>query len=205
MSNLVLPNIKGKGFDIIRTVIWNNTIQQTVSGKEVRVNNGWTYPKYQWDVTYNFLRSDNDNNEFQTLLSFYNTMRGNYDSFLYNDSDDNNVINQNIGSGNGVTTSFQLVKSFGSFVEPIYAPNNVTNVYVNGVIISNIYWTISNWGSSDAGLLKFVNSYVPANNSSITVDFSYYFPCRFSDDKVSFNNFMSQLWDCKKLSFVSIK
>src|SRR5437667_11316720 len=119
MSTSVLPTLKGKGYEVVRTPIWSTSIQQFISGKELRINNGWTYPIYQWDIPYNFLRSDATNSELQSLLGFYNARNGSYDSFLYADSDDNSVTSQNIGTGNGSTLTFQLVRTFGAFVEPI--------------------------------------------------------------------------------------
>ncbi len=60
------------------------------------------------------------------------------DTFLYTDATDNTVIAQSIGTGNGSTTTFQLVRSFGGFVEPILAPNAVTTVYDNGTPVAAI-------------------------------------------------------------------
>ncbi len=39
----------------------------------------------------------------------------------------------------------------------------------------------------------------------ITVDFTYYFRCRFVDDSYSFENFMFQLWQLKKLTFITVR
>lgn len=205
MSTSVFPTLKGKGFDIVRTPIWGNSVEQFVSGKEIRINNGWTYPRYQWDLLFNFLRSDSTNLEFQTLLGFYNTMNGAYDSFLYSDTDDNSVTGQGLGTGNGSKLTFQLVRTFGNYTEPVLAPNTVSAVYVDGSSISNSYWSVSNWGTSTPGLITFAGGHAPTSGKAVTADFTYYFPCRFNDDKVAFNNFMNMLWACQKISFISIK
>lgn len=204
MSTEVFPTLKGLGYDLTRSTIWGNSTQQFVSGKEIRINNGWTYPRYKWDLTFNFLRSDAVNLELQTLFGFYNARNGIYDSFLYADATDNSVTLQNIGTGNGSTLIYQLVRSFGSYVEPVFAPNVVSTVYVDGVDQVG-HWSVSNWGSSTPGLITFAGGHAPANGKAITVTFSYYFPCRFNDDTVAFTNFMSQLYSCNKLSFMSIK
>lgn len=204
MSTAVLPTLKGKTFDVVRIPMWNTKTSQFLSGKEIRINNGWTYPRYQWDVKYEFLRSDTTNAELQSLLGFYNARNGSYDSFLYADSDDNAVTSQLIATGNGALTSFQLVKSFGGFVEPVFAPNVVTSVFVGGVDKVG-FWSVSSWGSATPGILTFTGGFIPSGGQSIVATFSYYYPCRFVDDKISLSNFMYQLWDCRKLSFISIK
>lgn len=204
MSTQLFPTLKGLGFDIVRTAIWGNTVEQFISGKELRINNGWTYPRYQWDLTFNFLRSASAYTEFQQLIGFYNARNGGYDSFLYQDTDDNAVAAQSIGTGNGSILTFQLLRTFGGFSEPVFAPNIVSKVYVDGVDQAG-NWSVSNWGTSTPGLITFAGGHAPANGKAVTADFTYYFPCRFADDKVAFNNFMHQLFNCQKLSFLSIK
>ena len=39
----------------------------------------------------------------------------------------------------------------------------------------------------------------------ISADFTYYFRCRFVDDKYDFENFMFRLWELKKLAFISVR
>jgi uncharacterized protein (TIGR02217 family) len=183
--------------------MWDTSIEQNVTGKEVRIAYE-TYPRYQWDVIYSLLRSDSTNHELQTLLGFYNSRNARFDSFLYTDSDDYSVTLQPIGIGDGSTRTFQLVSTFGGFTQPVLAPNTVSAVYVDGVNQVG-FWSVSNWGSTTPGVLTFSSGHAPANGKAITATFTYYFPVRFVDDKLSFNNFMNQLWECKKLSFISIK
>jgi uncharacterized protein (TIGR02217 family) len=203
MSSQVFPTLKGLGFDVVRTAIWSNAIQTNVSGKETRIGY-WTYPRYQWDLMFDFLRSDTTNAELQSLLGFFNSRNGSFDSFLYTDSADNSVTTQNIGTGDGTTRTFQLARTFGGFAEPILAPNTVSNVYVDGVDQAG-FWTVSNWGSSTPGIITFSVGHAPANTKAVTATFSYYWPVRFLNDTTSFANFMYQLWNNKKVSFISLK
>src|SRR6266403_4136453 len=204
MSTQVLPSLPGLTYDVVRTPMWGNTVEQFVSGKELRINNGWTYPRYQWDLLFTLLRSNATNHELQTLMGFYNARNGSYDSFLYTDPDDSSVIGQSIATGDGATLTFQLVRTFGGYVEPVFAPNTVTTVYVDGIDQVG-HWSVSNWGSSTPGILTFAGGYAPTSGKAITADFTYYFPVRFKDDNVPFNNFMKQLWECQKISLMSIK
>lgn len=200
MSTQTLPSLAGLGFDVVRTPVWDTVVQANISGKEVRMAQQ-TYPRWKWELKYNILRSDATNHELQTLAGFFNARQGMFDTFLYTDADDYTVTGQGIGTGDGTTTTFQLVRSFGGFVEPILAPNTVSHVYDNGVDSGG--WTVSNWGSSTPGLVTY--SVAPANGHAITADFTYYWPVRMSADSVSFNMFLTQFYAAQKFGFISVK
>jgi uncharacterized protein (TIGR02217 family) len=205
MSTQVFPTLTGLGFDVVRTPRWNNTTQRAVSGKTVRVAY-WSYPIWTWELKFEFLRGDTTNREFQNLASLFNTVRGSYDSFLYTDADDKSVTNQAIGAGAGATYSFQLIRTMigvdFTFSEPIYAPNVVSAVYVNSVLKTVVTdYSVSGWGSATPGVVTFV---VPPSGT-VTVDMTYYWPCHFLDDAMTFTKFMNQLWRGDKVKFESIR
>ena len=56
---------------------------------------------------------------------------------------------------------------------------------------------------SATGLVTFETA--PNSGLSITADFTYYFRCRFTEDKYDFENFMFRLWQLKKLTFISVR
>lgn len=201
MSTNVLPTLAGLGFDVVRTPVWDTSIQTATSGKETRIARQ-TYPRWRWELSYNVLRSGAAYTELQQLAGFFNARQGMFDTFLYRDADDNAVTGQSIGQGTGSATQFQLYRSFGGFLEPVFAADAVSAVYVNGVMqVSG--WTVSGWASATPGIVTF--SSAPANGAAVTADFTYYFPCRMSEDSVSFTLFISQHYKAKKFSFVSVK
>jgi hypothetical protein len=87
----------------------------------------------------------------------------------------------------------------GGFFEPIVAPNVVHAIYLNGLIQDPATYNID----PRAGLITF--STPPGAGLMISADFSYYFRCRFVDDHYDFENFMYQLWQLKKLTFISVR
>jgi hypothetical protein len=107
------------------------------------------------------------------------------------------------GSGSGATvnlgwnTTTQLVRTLGGFTEQILAPNALTSIYYNGV-------RQSGWSVSPLGVVTLP---APFNSPQpvIQADFSYYFRCRFIDDRQDFENFMYRLWQVKKLTFISVR
>lgn len=201
MSNAVFPALAGLGWTVKRSPLWKTRVQESISGKEVRIAD-WSFPRWQWQLSYDFLRGDPINAEFQALAGFFNQRLGMFDSFLYQDADDNSVTAQQVGVGDGTTTSFQMVRSLGSFVEPILAPIPPSAaIFVNGVLSSTA--NVFPWGSSQPGVLTFASA--PAAGAAITATFSYYFPCRFLEDSMDFEKFMNQLWQGKKVGFISLK
>lgn len=200
MSTQVLPTLPGVAWPVDRAPAWDTTVQINVSGKETRIANQ-TYPRWTWELNYDILRSATAYTEFQQLVGFFNSRQGQFDSFLYIDADDNAVTAQTIGTGDGATKTFQLVRAFGGFVEPVLAPHTVSHVYDNGVDGGG--WSVSNWGTSTPGIITYVSA--PANGHAITADFSYYWPVRMNMDSTAFSLFMSQMYAVKKLSFISVK
>lgn len=196
----VFPALKGLGFDVVRTPMWNTTLQTSVSGKEVAVGN-WSYPRWQWQLTYNFLRSDVVFAEFQALIGFFNARRGMLAPFLYQDADDSAVVGQSLGAGDGATKAFQLVRSFGGFIEPVLAPNAVSAVYVNGVAQAG--YTVTAYDSGTPGQVTLTSA--PAAGAAVTADFSFYFPCRFAIDTLDFTMFCRALYKTDGVKFISLK
>ena len=88
----------------------------------------------------------------------------------------------------------------GGFFEPIVAPKVVRAVHLERDHRRIRRLTVS---TSITGLLNFGTA--PESELIITADFSYYFRCRFTDDRYDFENFMHRLWQLKKLTFISVR
>jgi uncharacterized protein (TIGR02217 family) len=198
MSNAVYPTLVGLVFGNKRTPVWSTTIHTAQSGKELRAA-AWSYPVYDYELIYEVLRSDPAIAELQTLIGFYNARQGSFDSFLYSDPSDNSVTGQVIGTGNGVTTAFQLLRAYGGYVEPVTAVNGAPVVRVAGVVkAAGADYTV---GST--GILTFTAP--PASSAVITADFSFYFRCRFVEDSLEFTQTMSGIWEAASVKFRTIK
>ena len=203
MSSLVLPTVPGIAWPVTRSLVTDSTIQQSISGMETRINN-WSLPRWKWSLSYSILRSAAAFAEYQQLVGFINARYGQFDSFLYKDSDDNFVSGQQIGVGDGVTTVFQLVRSLGGFIEPVKAPNAAAGVslFLNGS--STSAYALSVWGSpAGGGLVTFTTP--PAAGVVITANINYYWPCRFDMDSFEFSQFMTGFYEMKKLQLISLK
>lgn len=195
MSNLVYPVLPGLMFGATRTPIWSSIVKTSVNGREFRSAN-FQIPRYRYTLQYEFLRSAAAWAELQTLFGFYNQLLGGWDTFLFSDPDDNAVTAQAFGVGDGSTLTFQLVRSLGGFVEPVYALNGTPTIYVNGTPTTPA-------SISATGLVTF--SAAPAAAAAITWTGSFYWRCRFADDSLEFEKFMAQLWAAKKVVLMTCK
>lgn len=122
-----------------------------------------------------------------------------------------NVHTSTSGSGSGAllnlswTTATQLVRTLGDpsipgggFTEPMVAPNVVSSLTYNGV--TQIGYSVNPANGIVTLPLPFSST-----QPVIQATFSYYFRCRFIDDSYQFSNFMFQLWELKKLTFISVR
>jgi len=198
MTEPVFPTLAGLGWSVKRAPVWKTRTQQAISGKETRLAD-WSYPAWRWELTFDFLRADPVAAEFQALAGFFNARQGAFGTFLYIDADDNAVTGQAIGTGDGATASFQLVRAFGGFIEPVLAPNVVSAVTLAGVAQAPSAYSVD----STTGLLTF--TVAPVSGAAVAADFTYWFRCRFAEDTLDFEKFMATLYRAQKLAFVSLK
>jgi uncharacterized protein (TIGR02217 family) len=202
----VFPSLPGLAWSVTKTPTFQTRIQRAVSGRELRALD-YPYPLWQFTLVFDLLR-DNPAagyDELRTLMGFFMLCQGAYGTFLFEDPSDHQVIGQQIGIGNANTTVFQLQRAMGAFLpgggflEPVLAPNVVSAVYFDGVTQSPGAYSVD----PNTGLVTF--STPPGTGLIITADYSYYFRCRFTDDSYAFENFMFQLWQLKKLTFISVR
>lgn len=195
MSNTVFPELPGLKWDVAKTPKWSTGVHEMTSGKERRTSY-WTYPKWEFHLSYELLRDD-ATNELKQIMGLFLQMRGRWDTFLYRDPSDYTVTGQTLGTGNGTIKTFQLVRTLGGFVEPMKAISGTPTIKINGVTQA------SGWTMNSTGLITFTAT--PANGAAVTADFSYYFRCRFTRDEAEFNQFMKDLWELKKCEFITEK
>ncbi|MBV8187252.1 MAG: DUF2460 domain-containing protein [Alphaproteobacteria bacterium] len=203
---LIFPTLPGLAWSVTKSPTFQTRIQRAVSGRESRALD-YPYPLWQFALVYDFLR-DNPAagyDELRTLLGFFMLCQGGFGTFLFQDPSDCQVAGQQIGIGDASTPAFQLQRAMGTslpgggFSEPIVAPNAVRAIYFNGITQDPTTYSVD----PTTGLVTFETP--PTSRLIITADFTYYFRCRFIDDKYDFENFMYRLWQVKKLTFISVR
>ncbi len=197
-----LPSLPGLSWSRHKKPGFSTRVAPHVSGREVRVAL-MNYPLYEFEAVYNGLTSSTATfaglgaSSLQSLMGFFLQLQGQFRTFLYVDPDDAAVTGQAFATGDGTTTAFTVERSLGGFFEPVGWVTTLSNVYLNGVAQSTGFTlTLPN-------TLTFTTA--PASGVTISADFSYAFNCRFLDDQMDFEEFMSNLWRLDSLKFRSVK
>lgn len=193
-----MPAMVGLTFPVKRTPTWSTSKNDALSGKRTRYPL-WTYPIWQWEISFDILRSDAVNLELQTLMGFINSVNGAAQLWQYDDPTDDAVTLQSFGQGDGTSTAFQLVRALGGFAEPVFLVNGAPSIFVGGVLMT----VVTDYTISAYGVVTF--TVPPANGATLQWTGNFYWGCRFDDDAASFSQFMSTFWDLKSLKFSSEK
>lgn len=197
MGNLLFPALPGLEWNRQRTAIWSNGKRPTVSGRLFTVAN-YSYPRYKYHLSYSVLRQSAALNELQQIVGLFNQCMGDFDSFLWTDPDDCTATSQVFGVGDGANRQFQLVRTWGGFVEPVFDINGSPAVWVDGVQLAAGSFTVS-----ATGVLTLAQAPVPG--ALLTWSGSFYRRVHFSQGTMETNKFMQNLWDLKKVEFESWK
>jgi uncharacterized protein (TIGR02217 family) len=167
--------------------------QQAASGVSVR-NALMQYPIWEFEATFEFLRSD-VNAEYQALLGFYLSRQGGFDTFLFKDADDYLVTGGTLGTADGVTTQFDFKRTIGGFAEKVGQVDNgaTINVYDNGVLkTAGVHYNVVL-----PNHVVFVTA--PVAGHVITADFQFFFNCRFQEDTADFQKFADNFWELQTI------
>ena len=195
----LFPLLPGQGFFVSKGPKWSTGVQTAVSGKE-RTLAYWTYPRWAFKVAYEVIRNKPSLQELQPLWAFFNLHQGRYAVWQFFDPTDNAVTGQPFGTGDGVTTEFQLVRAMyyegRGWQEPVRSTVGTPVISVNGT--PTTAFTLG-----DDGLIT-MNS-APANDAVLTWSGQFYFVCRFDQDDLTPAQAFNSLWSLDGLEFVSKK
>lgn len=212
MTN-VFPSLPGLAWSVFKSPQFKTRIQKSVSNRELRLT-FQPMPTWEFKLKFSFLRDKNDTrqpnwgtslNELRTLMGFFLQQQGSLTPFLLDDPTDDSATDQALENtttggttGDGTTTTFQLIRTMNGFNEPIIAPNELYDVYLNGVLQSPSSYSLN----SGNGILTFNTA--PGAGVNVTATFTYYFLVRFGEDTSAFENFLYQLWSANEIKLQSI-
>lgn len=193
MSNALYPTLAGLTWNNKKTPEFNTIVQRSVDLTELRGSFTAT-PVYNCTLTYDLLRDDSTWNELSSLFGFFMARQGKFDSWLFLDGDDSAATLEDFGTGDGVTTAFQLTRTLGAFTEEVCNIGLAPAIYMNSVLQS------SNYSVGSTGLVTFTPA--PGVNVPLTWSGTYYMRCRFKEDTTEFAQFMARLWEAKQVEFI---
>lgn len=195
MSNAIFPTLPGIAFRK-RAVRWSTAVRESASGREYRASLGYTFPRYRYSVPMEFLRLAPDN-ELATLTGFFNARGGRREDFLYTDPQANTIATpQVIGTGDGVTTRFLLLHTYGGFVEPVGRHNATPTIRVAGAAAGA-------HSLDDHGQVTFATA--PAAGAVIDWTGTFFHRVRFDSDAVTFDELWAGAWSADSLDLLTVK
>lgn len=198
MSTAVFPTFVGLKWGMKKTPVWSTQVQKMASQRELRAS-FVSYPLYKISLSYEVLRAAAAYTEIQQLIGFFNARSGSFDTFYYQDPDDNAATDVSIGPAASGQLAYTALKSYGGFIEPIGAFNgNPTNVKVNGVTKAlGVDYTVS------GNTITFLSQ--PTVGHSITWSGSFYYNVRFLKDDEEFEQFLKDLWSAQRIELITVK
>lgn len=147
------------------------------SGKERR-NADWSKARGKWDIGYG-IQSRADMEE---VISFFYQRLGSAHGFRFKDWLDFSGTQETLGIGNGVTTAFQVIKTYGTTYAYIREINllvsGTLSVYKDGVLVDPV-----NYSVSASGLITFLVA--PGNTVEVTATFEFDIRARFDTDDLT--------------------
>ena len=158
------------------------------SGAEER-NARWAHSRRRYDAGYGVKTFD----ALSAVLAFFEERRGRLYGFRWRDRLDNSSAapdaavaptDQAIGTGDGVTASFQLSKTYGSLYSPYQRPiakpvAGSVRVAIDGTEVSEgTDFTVD----ATTGLVTFLAGHIPAAGAAVTAGFLFDVPVRFDTD-----------------------
>ncbi len=123
------PLLAGQDISFTKKPTFSTIVAPHVSGREVR-DALYQNPIWQFEASFNALNSSPGDiygggvgaQSLQAIMGLFLQCQGQYGTFLFYDPTDYAVAAQGFGMGDGATTTFQLLRSLGSFAESVSQP-----------------------------------------------------------------------------------
>lgn len=206
----LFPELPGLTYSVVKRPKFFTGIGTSASGREVRVGYAAT-PLWEWDLTFEYLPDKPTDaaatpSDLRQLIGFYLKQNGALYGFNFRDPDDNTVTGEQIGVGDGISTNFYLVRTFGgtagSGVEPIGGldQSQPFHVYCNGALQDPSAYDVVTT-QPVAQIVRFHAP--PAPGIVITADLSFFYFVRFKDDHYDFEKFLDRLWSQRQITLMS--
>ncbi|HEX4079590.1 MAG TPA: DUF2460 domain-containing protein [Rhizomicrobium sp.] len=209
-------DLPGLAYSQIRRPKHNVSVQAHQSGGEVRMSY-WAEPLWEWDLTYEVLRSGFRNGrsytELQQIEGLLHVTNGGNTGFQFHDDDDYQRFQTDLGATDGTTTAFDLVMYQGA--NPYIAgPYHIGfldttqpfNLYVDGSLV-DISDPTYGYSLATGTPMKqqLVFNAAPPSGHALTADFQFLYYARFQADSLDLEKFMHQLWGLKKVTLTSLR
>ena len=191
------------GRDAMVTAEFSTNVVTTMSGHERR-NSSWSDARLRYDVGPGV----RDENELGVLLNFFRARRGPATGFRFGDPFDFSsndmtgaptMVDEILGVGDGLRTSFALVKNYGDNEQA----RRVTRPTAGTVAVALDGVAAAGWSLTDYGVVVFETA--PAAGAAITAGFQFDVPVRFADDRIEVSRATFGAGDMPSVPLIEIR
>jgi len=172
-----------------------STTVNVADGGAVAANQNWSYPLYMGNISYGIQTKES----LHEVLDFFWARRGRLYGFLFRDWSDYEMVNEPLGTGDGVIQNFQCIRKYNDTIRPFTRPlkypiESTMTVYKNGVAVS-----ASTWSLLSTGEVRFNTA--PALGEVITASGEFNIACRFTQDMLEIQ---MDLWNVGGIPSIGI-
>jgi hypothetical protein len=174
-------------------------VAQRASGRSSR-RASFAAPLFDFELSFDLLHSDALDHEMQQIAGFFEHMKGASTPFWFAPPRLSAVSGQILGEGDGSTTAFPLALTVASTLTPVAGCSSIGAVYADGAALPSSGWTLSN---AYPAAIVFVTA--PAAGATIAADFTALWLCRFADDDLDFEEFMTMLFKLGMVRLTAVR
>lgn len=163
------------------------------SGIEQR-HQAWSRHRLRYDVSYGI----RDKSDMDTVRAFFYNMKGKATGFRFKDWGDYELVDENIGTGDGSETVFNITKTYTSgsetYVRRIFKP------IASGLVVkvAGVTQTLTTDYTVNAttGVITFTAGGTPGMGEAVTVTCEFDVPVRFDTDRLSASHdgYLTESW-----------
>jgi uncharacterized protein (TIGR02217 family) len=160
----------------------------------------------EWSIArarYNVAKGITDKTDMDEVRAFFYSVRGRASGFRFKDWGDYALFTENIGTGDGSTLIFPIIKTYAvgslDYVRRIYKPLATGSdslsfrVYVDATLKTlTTHYTLN----TETGVITFTGGNAPAATKDVTVTGEFDVPVRFDTDQMdaAHDGFLTETW-----------
>lgn len=171
-------------YGVVGGPLYSTSVQRTASGHERR-NRNWRNSLHRWDLAHAFRQFSPAavERDIAVLVAFFHARQGRTFAFRFKDWVDFQAEDQSLGTGDGATTVFQLVKWYGDaggwYKRDVTKPvAGTVTIFLDGVAQAGSAWSIDHL----TGVVTLDTP--PAVGVQVSASFEFDVPVRFDMDKM---------------------
>ena len=161
--------------DMTMGPVFQTTVVKLAGGYEDR-NQDWPVALWRYDVSL----KNRPLSEIRAFMAHVLGRRGAANSFPLRDPLDNELTDENIGTGDGTTAAFQIKKTYTDTDRPYQRPITIVSNLV--VKVDGVTKTVTTHYTESGGLITFTGGNIPTAGQAITVTCDFLIQVRYEDD-----------------------